>query len=120
MPIGSDRMSTVKREVLERKSRSRGLVPYFPMDKLALEMDPLSSLHVIIEQIEASGLVIADLSKERPSCYYELGIAEALGARVILIAEKGTSIHQSANRMDTHFYSNIDSYTDLIDIILDQ
>jgi nucleoside 2-deoxyribosyltransferase len=50
----------------------------------------------------------ADLSLERPSCYYEVGYVQALKKRVYLIAQIGTPIHQITGNVT--FYSNINEY----------
>jgi nucleoside 2-deoxyribosyltransferase len=44
-------------------------------------------------EILGSALVLADLTGERPNCYYEAGYAHALGKTVILTARAGTPIH---------------------------
>lgn len=44
-------------------------------------------------EIEGSSLVLADLTDERPNCYYEAGYAHALGKKVVLTAREGTVIH---------------------------
>ena len=47
----------------------------------------------ILEEIGRSEIILADLSGEKPNCYYEAGFAHALGKEVIFTARKGTSIH---------------------------
>jgi len=47
----------------------------------------------IIEEISKSEVVIADLSGERPNCYYEAGFAHAIGKEIILTIRKNTPIH---------------------------
>lgn len=48
----------------------------------------------IIKNIHNADIIIADLTEARPNCYYELGMAHALGKPVI---------HISRNRADIHF-----------------
>ena len=62
-----------------------------------------------IATIKTSDGVIADLSFERPSCYFELGIAEAVNANIALVAVKGTVVHQTSLRKSVFFYENMDS-----------
>lgn len=47
----------------------------------------------IIRLIKTCTIVIADLTGERPNCYYEIGFAHALGRPVILSIKKGEKIH---------------------------
>jgi hypothetical protein len=47
----------------------------------------------IIEGIKKARFIIADLSNERPNCYYEIGYAHALQKPVIIIAREGTPRH---------------------------
>lgn len=47
----------------------------------------------IIHLIKTCTLVVADLTGERPNCYYEVGFAHALGRPVILSIRKGEKIH---------------------------
>jgi nucleoside 2-deoxyribosyltransferase len=47
----------------------------------------------IVEEISKSRIVLADLSGERPNCYYEAGFAHALGKEMIFTIKKGTAIH---------------------------
>jgi hypothetical protein len=47
----------------------------------------------ILEEIARSELVIADLTDERPNCYYEAGFAHAIGKEIIFTIKKGSSIH---------------------------
>jgi nucleoside 2-deoxyribosyltransferase len=37
--------------------------------------------------------VIADLTDQRPNCYYEVGYAHALGKPVLITAKRGTERH---------------------------
>jgi len=82
-----------------------------------LKMSPAWAL-IAAERETACGLgalrdadfVIADLSFERPSCYFEVGFAQALGKRVALIAKGGTAIHQLIGREAVLFYNTISDY----------
>lgn len=106
MPAGSDPRSPKKRAVIGTFCDARGLTAHFPMDRYhASGVDfPISST---LEEMRSSVFVIADLSFMRPSCYYELGLAEAIGCDVLVVAETGTDIHQSAHRSEVRFYSSL-------------
>ena len=65
-----------------------------------------------IESLKTVELVIADLSFERPSCYFELGMAQAMGIRSFLIAEQGTPLHQHSGNVQ--FYRGLDEFRCLI------
>lgn len=47
----------------------------------------------ILNHIALAEYVIADLTYERPNCYYELGYAHALNKKIILTASQDTNIH---------------------------
>jgi hypothetical protein len=47
----------------------------------------------IIENISKSRIILADLSKKRPNCYYEAGFAQALRKKIIFSIRKDESIH---------------------------
>jgi hypothetical protein len=53
----------------------------------------------ILEAIAKSRYVLADLSGEKPNCYYETGFAHALGKELILCIRKDEVIH-----FDVHNY----------------
>lgn len=54
----------------------------------------------IQRQIKQSYFLIADLSFERPNCYYEVGYAQALGKPVFLCKTDGAEVHFNiANQM---------------------
>lgn len=47
----------------------------------------------ILEELSSSAIVLADLSGERPNCYYEAGFAHAIGKEIIFSIKDGTTIH---------------------------
>lgn len=67
----------------------------------------------IKKEIRDSAFVIADLTDERPSCYFEAGFAEALPRPVIYVASKQsvvkpgtpTKVHFDIH-MNVHFFTN--------------
>lgn len=64
---------------------------------------------------DSADYFIADLSFERPSCYYEVGFVQGLQKKVFLIALKNTIIHQVEG--EVIFYSNINEYEETINHI---
>ena len=58
----------------------------------------------IHRSIRKAGLVICDLSDERPNVYYELGFAKGIGQRLICIAAEGTRIHFDAYGLKVLFF----------------
>jgi nucleoside 2-deoxyribosyltransferase len=104
MPVGSDLFAAEKKRAIADGAARAGFEVRFP-DYLPLK--PTFKISELITEIREADYVIADLSYERPSCYYELGIAEALGKRVHLVAKTGTPIHQSAARSLVRYYVDI-------------
>lgn len=62
---------------------------------------------IVEKQIRESFLLIADLSRERPNCYFEIGFARALGKRIILIMRKGEKVHFDAYDLPRIEYEQI-------------
>lgn len=86
-------------------------------ESIAVRIDREAPLEDIVtrikREIRASAFVIADLTDERPSCYFEAGFAEALGKPVIYIASNNsvlkpgtpTKIHFDIH-MNVLFFTN--------------
>jgi hypothetical protein len=47
----------------------------------------------ILETISSSAIVLADLTGERPNCYYEAGFAHAIGKEIVFSVKEGSKIH---------------------------
>lgn len=111
MPISLDDMFSQKAMAIKDIAKKNGLEAYLP-----IETEKESSLACILSNIKKASFVIADLSYERPSCYYELGLAQAMGKPTFLIALAGTKVHQAYG--DIHFYEEIEQYRQLIENII--
>jgi hypothetical protein len=66
------------------------------------------SAEAIRAEIRDCVVALADLTLERPSCYYELGMVHGVGLPVAVVAEVGTMIHQTADRWSLAYYDSFD------------
>jgi nucleoside 2-deoxyribosyltransferase len=117
MPVGSDPLFADKRTAINVAIERASLEARFPD---YLPHQPTFVLFKLIREIRGADLVIADLSHERPSCYYELGIAEAVGKKVHIIAEVGTPIHQSTARSLVRYYHDMADLTRTVERALNE
>jgi hypothetical protein len=111
MPIGSDRAFPIKQEIIRQIAKTYNLEAHFPNYSSS---KPVFAIRQTMEDLRGSLFVIADLSLERPSCYYELGIAESLGKKVFIIAQSGTDIHQTMNREYVQFYQDLSDFKEVL------
>ncbi|MGW5053930.1 hypothetical protein [Actinokineospora sp. NPDC004072] len=121
-PVGSDPTYRNKRAIVERLADKQGVSVHFPMDGVPATSDSQSTLPTaeMVELFRKAGRIIADLSFERPSCYYELGVAQTVRRDVVLVAEVGTNLHQAEGRSEAFFYHDLKQYADFLDQVIRQ
>lgn len=112
MPIRADPNFDAKRKAILDILGERAIVP----DTQTSHREAVFDIGLATESFKSVALVIADLSFERPSCYFEIGMVQALGIPCFLIAEDGTQIHQHSG--EVYFYKDIDGFQRLIELSL--
>lgn len=120
MPVGSDNEFQAKKSIMEQSLRREQWIARFPStpalrERVTGNQSADFMLPEIIAEMSSAGLVVADLSLERPSCYYELGVAQAIGCPTFLVAAIGTQIHQVADRQQVHFFADLEELSTLMD-----
>jgi hypothetical protein len=84
---------------------------------VAIRIDKENPLEDLVgrikKEIRAAAFVIADLTDERPSCYFEAGYAEALPRPIIYVASKQSVVRPGTDtrvhfdvHMNVHFFTN--------------
>lgn len=106
MPMKADSVFQHKRSIVIRVAKECHVDAHFPFEVPANNNDDM------LDDLKHASVVFADLSYERPSCYYELGLAQALGLTTYLVACEGTTIHQIEGQV--HLYRDLVSYEKLV------
>lgn len=117
MPIHSDPLFEVRRRLINEVAAQSGwrlVVPEY--DPIAPEFDADRAAAVL----SRVSLVIADLSHERPSCYFELGFAQALRIPFEIVAQQGSEIHQTGGRNRVIIYSGHDGFREALLLALEK
>ena len=105
MPHKADPNFSAKVEI------TRNLLETFNLDgELPPQSYPPFSIDEALQRLREAAIVVADLLKERPSCYFELGLAEALRKNIVRIAEHNTVIHQTSERDKVIYYKDLLDY----------
>ena len=71
-----------------------------------------------LQFLSESDVIIIDLSHERPSCYYELALAEIAQRPTIVFASVGTEIFQKSPLTNVHFYSSDSDFLNTVEKFL--
>ena len=84
-------------------------------DAVAIRIDKEHTLDELVrrikEEIERALFVVADLTDERPSCYFEVGYAEALRKPVIYVASKESVVNpKTTTKVHFDIHRNINTF----------
>jgi hypothetical protein len=119
MPIQGEKFGTqdeqrVYREFDQRFEVLEKVLGEF--DCVAIRIDkehPLEDLvNRIKEEIRKAKFIVADLTDERPSCYFEAGYAEALPRPTIYLASKESVLHPgTSTKIHFDIHMNVNYFT---------
>ncbi|GAH66550.1 unnamed protein product, partial [marine sediment metagenome] len=71
--------------------------------------------NIIVDSIRKSRFLIADLTEEKPNCYYEIGYAHALEKPVVILAKKGTIRHFDIQGYKWNYWNNYKNLKDFFE-----
>jgi hypothetical protein len=78
----------------------------------------------MIECLRKAEVVIADLTHNRPNCFYEAGYAHGLDKKIIFLARKDTDLHFDIKDYPVIFYDNMkrlrEQLSDRLSAVLDR
>ena len=86
-----------------------GALLTFPLDT-----QPANPSTRIRELVDSATMIFVDLTFERPSCYYELALAEQSGTKMCLVAETNTKILQMSDSNTVNFFDDMSGYRSLV------
>jgi nucleoside 2-deoxyribosyltransferase len=89
MKFGDRHLDSAYKGVIEPVGKSSG----FEVIRIDEIEDSGNISAQVLENIARSQIIIAELTSERPNCYYECGYAHALGREIIFVIRKGENIH---------------------------
>lgn len=119
MPIQGEQFGTQDQQRVWREYDSR----FETIEKLlggyeavAIRIDKEHTLdelvHKIKEEISRAKFLIADLTDERPSCYFEAGFAEALRKPIVFVASKESVVNpKTATKIHFDIHRNVNYFT---------
>jgi nucleoside 2-deoxyribosyltransferase len=89
MKFGDERLDSAYEGVIKPVARE------FDLDVIRVDeiQDSGQISQQILENIACSRVVIAELTGERPNCYYEAGFAHALGKELVFVINEESDIH---------------------------
>lgn len=90
MKFGDVALDSAFEGVYEPEGLAAGFEKVVRVDKI---QDSGNISQQILENIATSRVIIADLTGERPNCYYEAGFAHALGKTVIFCIHQKDKVH---------------------------
>ncbi len=115
MPSDEFEASGAKRQIIDACALEFGWSLQVPRyDKKA----PAFDLESTMKTLRDVDLILVDLTEERPSCYFELGLAEASGSEISVVALKNTPIHQTSFRETVRFFEGLDDFAATVSEIL--
>jgi len=117
MPVSLDPQFEEKVKIIETLAKNNQFQVRLPIPTVD---QPEFNLRETIDEFRKASVVVADLSFERPSCYFELGIVETLELDTFIICLPGTYIHQTSHKKDAEFYKDLAGYKQIFENIIEE
>lgn len=113
---GSQDQQRIYREYEDRFQAVSDIVTKFSAIAIRIDKEhPLEDLvGRIKDEIKNAQFIIADLTDERPSCYFEAGFAEGLKKNIIYVASKDSVINpKQVNKIHFDIHRNVIHFVNL-------